>query len=330
MPERELTAPVSLTQPDGRLNTDAVGYAREPLVDTSAIGREGSWGRNKRWEYWNVMTPHHIVSMAVAALDYAAVHEVWVLERESGREWRQTARVIPARDVELPRSFDDAPAVARAENLAVTVTPWVDGRSWRLYAEIPDASFDLTVTRPRPHDFLAVVVPWSMRRFQYTVKAVALPVLGTIVVEGRPHAVPEGVSWATLDHGRGRLPYDTRWNWGAAAGAAAGHVIGLQLGGRATAGTGSTENGVFVDGRLRKISEELVWRYDLGSRSAQWRVSGGGLDATFTPAYVKSAHVNYGIVASASDQLFGTWEGEFDGIRFSGLDGFAEETHRRW
>ena len=36
-------------------------------------------GRNKRWEYWNVMTPQHIVALTVSSLDYAAVHEVWVL-----------------------------------------------------------------------------------------------------------------------------------------------------------------------------------------------------------------------------------------------------------
>ena len=49
MRERELTGRVSLTLPDGRLNRGAVGWARQPVVDTSGIGR--GRGRNKRWEY---------------------------------------------------------------------------------------------------------------------------------------------------------------------------------------------------------------------------------------------------------------------------------------
>ena len=51
--EREITTPVELCRPDGRLNPAAVGWTRHPLHDTSRIGtgRYG-WGRNKRWEYW--------------------------------------------------------------------------------------------------------------------------------------------------------------------------------------------------------------------------------------------------------------------------------------
>src|SRR5690606_20291919 len=99
-PERELTEPVSLTRPNGRLNTDAIGWARHPIVDTSGVGRGG--GRNKRWEYWNVITPTHILALTVSSIDYAAVHEVWVLGRLRPRTWGPNATVLPARGVQLP------------------------------------------------------------------------------------------------------------------------------------------------------------------------------------------------------------------------------------
>src|SRR5690606_2752166 len=91
--ERELTAEVSLTLADGRLNPDAVGWAREPLVDTRGIAR--GRGRNKRWEYWNVTTPSHIVGLTVSSIDYAAVHEVWVFDRATQRSWHRSATVLP-------------------------------------------------------------------------------------------------------------------------------------------------------------------------------------------------------------------------------------------
>ena len=176
-------------------------------------------------------------------------------------------------------------------------------------------------------------MPWSTTRFQYTVKDVALPARGWVEVDGVRHAVPDG-SWAVLDHGRGRWPYDVHWNWGAGSGVSDGRVIGLQVGGRWTDGTGSTENGVFVDGRLHKISTPLRWDYDLARPSAVWRVSGGGLDATLTPFHTKRGATNLGVLSSRSDQCFGTWAGTFatpDGtVRFSGIEGWAEDVHNRW
>ena len=85
--EREITAPVSLTTPDGRLNPAAVGWTRTPLLRTDGIGRgRYAWGRNKRWEYWAVTTPSHIVAFTVADIDYAALHELWVFDRATGTE----------------------------------------------------------------------------------------------------------------------------------------------------------------------------------------------------------------------------------------------------
>lgn len=82
--EREITAHVSLTTSDGTLNRDALGWSRTPVHDTSGIPGRGHWGRNKRWEYWNVMTPSHIIALTISNVDYMALHEVWVLDRATG------------------------------------------------------------------------------------------------------------------------------------------------------------------------------------------------------------------------------------------------------
>ena len=44
MPRPELTERGPLTRPDGRLDRRAVGWARQPLVGTDAIGRRGAGG----------------------------------------------------------------------------------------------------------------------------------------------------------------------------------------------------------------------------------------------------------------------------------------------
>lgn len=335
MAERELTETVSLTSGDGRvLNRDAVGWARSPLVDASRLTRR-AWGRNKRWEYWNVTTPTHILALTISSLDYAAVHEVWVFDRVSQRTWGGSETAIPGGGAVLPPNLGWGPAQARAGSLRIDIEPSDLGRRTRLRASAGGAmSFDVTVARPDRHDCLAVVVPWSSRRFQYTVKDVALPAEGVLRIDGVEHEVPAGQSWAVLDHGRGRWPYDVRWNWGAGSGISDGRVIGVQLGGRWTDGTGSTENGILVDGHLHKISTNLRWDYDLGDPMQTWRVGGGGLDASFEPFYDKQSATNLGIVAGRTHQCFGHWSGRYaaDGVdvEFAGILGWAEDVHNRW
>ena len=60
-----------------------------------------------------------------------------------------------------------------------------------------------------------------------------------------------------LDVGRGRWPPEITWNWGGGAGRAGDHVVGLQIGAKWTEGSGFTENGLIVDGRLTKLGREL-------------------------------------------------------------------------
>ncbi|WP_029144771.1 DUF2804 domain-containing protein [Microbacterium luticocti] len=342
MTARELTDPVSLVTPDGRPNPDAVGWARHPLVDTSGIGRRPRrrWGRTKRWEYWNVLTPTHILALTVSSIDYAAVHEVWVFERATRRERHANATVLPARGVQLPPRLDAGRARARAKGLEIDIEPIgalqdAAARRVRLRAAIAGAAFDVTVTRPAGHECLAVVVPFGPTRFQYTVKDVALPAAGTLTLDGVTCEVPAGSSWAVLDHGRGWWPYDVRWNWGAGSGVCDGRTIGVQVGGRWTDGTGQTENGLVVDGRLHKIHDDLRWEYDRTDWLRPWRVSGGGLEASFTPFYDKRSATNLGVISSRTDQCFGTWAGTWrtaDGeqIAFEGIEGWAEDVHNRW
>ena len=339
-PSGELTSPVSLTGDDGTLNVKAIGWSRHPLIDTSAIGRptrEGSpvtsWGRNKRWEYWNITSPTHILALTVSSLDYAAVHEVWVFDRATEQSWGASPTVVPARDVELPASLGTGPARARAKGVQIDIDPRANGGA-RLRAAIPGVSFDVVVERPLGHECLAVVVPWSRTRFQYTVKDVALPAAGTVTIDGVTTSLPAEESWAVLDHGRGRWPYDVRWNWGAGSGVSNGRVIGVQLGGRWTDGTGATENGLVVDGRLHKISAELSWEYDLADWRSPWRVTGDGLTASFVPFFDKRSASSLGIVASRTDQCFGHWSGVLatpaGRIEFDDILGWAEDVHNRW
>ncbi|MCX7521812.1 DUF2804 domain-containing protein [Microbacterium sp. STN6] len=331
--EREITERVPLCGADGRLNPAAVGWSRHPLIDTSAIGRgRAAWGRNKRWEYWAVTTPTHLLSLTVSSLDYAAVHGVMVHDRRTGETIERGAVAPLGSSATLPASLADGPARARTRSLSIDIEETEAGT--RLRAQSEGVSLDVVAARPAGHEALAVVVPWSPRRFQYTVKDVARPATGHVRVGDTEYDVPRGESWAVLDHGRGRWPYRVRWNWGAASGVSDGAVIGLQLGGRWTDGTGSTENAVLVDGRLHKISEQLDWRYDERDWLAPWRILGESLDLRFEPFWDHVSATELVVFGSHGHQCFGHYSGwvatAAGRVDVDGLLGWAEDVRNRW
>lgn len=334
--EREITEPVSLTGANGELNPASLGWTRTPLHDTSGIPGHGHWGRNKRWEYWGVMTPTHIIALTVSCIDYLSLHSVWVFDRATGEEIDMTVLSPGGRSATLPASLGDGPARARTRKLTIDIDDVEIGT--RLRGTGPRVSFDITAARPAGHESMGVVVPWrrgdSIRRFQYTVKDVARPAHGTLSIDETTFVVPEG-SWAVLDHGRGRWPYQVWWNWAAGSGEVDGRVIGLQLGSKWTDGSGATENAVVVDGHLSKISEELVWDYDPDDWMRPWRIHGERADLTFTPFYNKHSRTNVLVISTRTDQLFGTWTGwvrDDAGIRVKvdGIEGWAEDVLNRW
>ncbi|MCU1370851.1 MAG: hypothetical protein JWO77_2045 [Ilumatobacteraceae bacterium] len=239
------------------------------------------------------------------------------------------------------------------------------------------SSLNARIDLPPGHQSLNVVIPWSDRQFQYTSKHQARPAHGTLEVgdhvvhfgasassasgdaeveseieaaagdgsggvpprtDGPPVTERVDEAWGVLDVGRGRWPYETQWNWGSGAGRSAeGAVIGIQIGGRWTEGTGFTENGIIVDGVLTKIGDELIWEYDGDAPMQPWHVRhpDGSLDLVLAPVHDKHTQVRAVVLGTEVHQVFGTWSGHVTadaGIvhHLDGIRGFAEESRSRW
>lgn len=336
--ERELAEPVALCTPDGRLNPDAVGWSRRPVHDCAL---PGSWGRRKRWDFWGVTGPGHVLNLVYAHADYVGIADVWFCDLATGDSFAKSVPVPLGRGVELPDRVGGADMRFARGGLALSLVEEAGGT--RLRVDVADFSADVLVQRPDGHESLSVVIPWGERRFQFTNKDVARPAEGSVRWRGTTYGfTADGTSWGCLDFGRGKWPYRTTWNWGAGAGMVDGPdgsvAVGVQLGGKWTDGTGMTENALCVDGRLSKLSEELVWTYDTGDWLRPWTIRtprSDRLDLTFTPVHDKRTRLQAGVAAQAVDQCFGTYSGTIvpdDGRRLpvDGVFGWAEEATWRW
>lgn len=337
--EAEITSPISVTSVDGRtLVSGAYGWSRQPY---QSVELSGPWGRRKRWDYWSIQAGDLIVSGVVADIDYLGTSDIWWTDLEAGDHGGRAVFRIGGRGFELPARFGQCPVRVTGKKYRCSLDYDADG-SLHLHVVWVESTGEqgelrAEITMPERDESLNVVIPWSDSVFQYTSKHQARPVVGAMTVGDRQWTFGRE-AWGILDIGRGRWPYATRWNWGGGFGfSEGGKRIGVQVGGKWTAGTGYTENGIFIDGRLSKIGRELIWTYDWDNPMRPWSVRDpeGQIDLVLTPRFDKHSRLNLGLLRRETHQVFGRWTGlvvDDAGNRHElrAIQGFAEECRARW
>ena len=338
--EREVTAPVDLCDDRGRLNPGARGWSRVPLLRANL---RGAHFRKKRWDYWCVMAKDVIVSLVYADIDYAGLSSIWILDRSDLATADAGVLVPLGSGFSLPEQVCTGSVSVSRKGFELGIDESDDAtrlRASALDSELGPVDIDVTVAKPKGVESLNVVIPWSERRFQFTSKQNSRPATGTVRAGDRRWEIGAAEpATGVQDLGRGIWPYSNRWNWAAACGRATdGRLIGLQLGGKWTEGTGFTENALCVDGRLTKIHEELEWTYAWDEPMRPWRVRTTGsdqIDVTLTPFFDRYDSTDLKLLKMEVHQCFGTWSGRIrgeDGVvaEIDGIDGFAEEARNRW
>jgi len=333
--EPEIVQPADLCDERGRLNLDAVGWSRTPLVRANL---RGHWPRKKRWNFWNWISPRFVFSVTLADIDYAAFCQMWFADFDTRRTATATAlarpgsfpmpehveRTIGFRGRSMEYANTNEPARLKVDFAATAA----DGT--RVVA-------DFAVQQPPGHESLNIVVPWTATRFQLNSKHNTLPCAGSVHVGTERYEMEPATCHAVQDFGRGVWPYRSFWNWGVGTGVQDGVRIGVNVGGRWTTGTGVNENGVLVDGRLYKIMEDVRWDYDRRDWMRPWHVRDERsrmIDLTLEPILAHQPRISLGLLRSGGVCCFGRWHGtiRIDGQawRITDLIGWAEEFSHRW
>ena len=302
----------------------------------------GSSGRNKRWDYWAILAGDVVASTVYADVDHLGLADVWWADLDTGATGGHSIFTLGGDDFALPDRPGTSPLRVNRDGLDLAI---VDGDGGtRLTASWTEADgrpgeLDVFVAQPAGHESLNVVIPWSDELFNYTSKHQARPATGSLAVGDHRWDIGGGGNdaWGVLDVGRGRWPSEITWNWGGGAGHSGRHVVGLQFGAKWTEGSGYTENGIIVDGRLSKLGNELDWHYDWDEPMKPWRVvdPGGQLDVTLVPRHDKHTRLPGRDKGSETHQVFGLWSGRLrtdDGLELelADLQGFAEEARQEW
>src|SRR2546423_1463282 len=98
--ERELTAPVDLCGPDGRLNREAIGWSRQPL---HRCNLPDSLARKKKWNYWAVTSEDLLFSATIADVDRLQLGGAYIFHRPT--RWHIEKTVLqPPGTIAMPET----------------------------------------------------------------------------------------------------------------------------------------------------------------------------------------------------------------------------------
>ncbi len=332
--EPELTGKVRLCTEKGTLNPEAVGWSRQPLHSCNLRGR---FPRKKRWNYWCITTEEFLFSVTLSDIDYIGLAFVYFLDFKTGYFHEMTVPRLLARGCRLPDTVDGNMEFLDSKlNLSFIHTPTgvtIRVSSPNFGGKILKAELD--VRHPQGHETLNVVIPWSQRQFQFTSKQNTLPTTGSIQLGDKVYNAQGG--FACLDLGRGIWPYSSFWNWAGASGISNGHTIGLNFGAGWTDGTGMNENGICIDGRLTKISEDVQFIYDSSDFMQPWtlKTESSLADIVFVPFFHRTAKTDAKVLRSEVHQMIGRFSGtvtdaDQQKYTFKDIIGWAEEHFARW
>lgn len=335
--EREILAPLSLCDSKGNLNPAAIGFSRKPLIDSNLSGH---FMRKKKWNSWCIYGEDILFSASIRHMDYAAVCNVYFLDYETQRFFEKTLTIPLGQRVHMPSQVLET---IKFSNNEMSIQLLHMQRETHMTVTIPDFDgdflhADLHIEHPEEDDSLNVVIPWNRQLFQHTAKHHTLPTQGFVKIGDKRYSFYPEDSYAVLDYGRGVWPRTASWNWAMASQRVGRQRIGLNFGGKWTDGTGMTENAVFVDGRLSKISEDVLFKNDPSDFMKPWRIRSkftNDVDLTFTPFFKREAKTNARLVTSSVTQLVGYYSGGVllnDGSRLSitQLLGSIEDHNAKW
>ena len=335
--EKELFEPVDLCTSKGELNKASIGWARQPIFNCNLSGR---WLRKKRWNYWYTTGDDCLFSATISNLDYAGMVFVYFLDFKTKKFIEKTLTIPFGKGCKIP---DNVGQTVEYHGKEMDISMSCRGESTRIVVKCADfgglpLAADILVDPPAGNETLNVVIPWNDKTFQFTSKQAALPTSGTLRVGDFKYVFSPDSVFSGLDFGRGIWPRNISWNWGTASGLVNGRRIGLNLGAKWTDGTGMTENALYVDGKLTKLSEDVIYEYDLKNIMEPWKIKSAAsdsVDLVFFPMYERVADTNLVLVKSDMHQMIGHFSGYIktaDGekIEFEHLNGCAEEHNTLW
>ena len=349
MEQKLLDNNVPLLNDDGTLRN--IGYSKKFVVDFNRDAVK-KVNRLKEWDYYYISDNRFGLCLTISNLAYAGVISVSVIDFLEKTHYNKTSLklfpkkgevVMPTTSLEGTTMFKTKDAEFKFE--VVNGKRILTGYYKNFYAENGrnrDLEFEIELTN-EPEESMVKATPFKKKHhFYYNQKINGMTASGRFTFDGKTYVFDDDYTLATLDWGRGVLPYKSLWYWASMQSRVEdGRVIGFNLGKAFGNNSHATENMIFFDGKAHKVGKVFinVAKGDSKKRDymGAWTFysDDGKVELVFEPVLDRYAPFNALAIAFIPHQVFGRYTGKLileggEEIVIENIYGFAERVVNRW
>ncbi len=335
----------------------------ENLHKNGTVNGEG-WSRKAIWRYKRNYIKYHSIfikewdyyasyisdlklwiCMTISDLGYAGLYSISVIDLNVNR-YNQIEEIIPLPlgKINLPEnSLDDHLINFEGKKLKITYEKKSNKRIIKARSEnliLPNGkkgiNIILEMNQNEKGESINIQTTWNHNRqlFYLNEKINGLESKGKLVIE-KEEIKFKGPTFTVLDWGRGVWAYKGTWYWSSATGIVNNVKYGFNLGYGFSDRSPATENCIFYNEIIHKV-DQIIFNIP-NNIYHKWIIQSndGKVNLFFYPKVNRMSRMNFIIIKSVQDQVFGVFEGVLkldDGkeIFVKDLYGFAEKVYNRW
>jgi len=269
--------------------------------------------RLKSWQYMTAATDELFLAFVVGTAGFASNGFVYAAELGSGSVHKRFAITPLQMGTRVAPSSATGSHSFRARGLGVAIENLDGGRRFAAHVDAKtegggQLTADLAFASKPADEHLALCVPLPGGRWNYTHKFAAFSVTGSVVIDGKTFAFPEGKGFGTMDFTKMYALRHAVWKWVALCGRTKhGQVIGLNLV-DPTPDAPVSENAVWIDGKREAITGvELASQTDEGP--SPWRVRAETVDLSMKAVAHVSQRLDLPLVRHRLRHVIGSFSG---------------------
>ena len=343
--QKELVVRENLLDPEGKLQN--IGFSKKMHVNYNreAIKRKC---RIKEWDYYYIGDNRFGLCLTISGLAYANVISASVIDFVEIKDYNKTSMLFfpkaEQRDF-FPRNSLSGLTYLKTKDAEFSFDVKEDGRYLSgiykdFYAKGEDLEFAVKLTN-EPAQSMVKSTPFKRsHHFYYNQKINCMEASGFFTFKGSKYKFLPKKAMATLDWGRGVLPYNSMWYWASMQGRLQdGSIIGFNLGRELGDNSHASENMIFYNGKAHKLGDVKIYvrHINKGPFMGDWSFFSvdGRLELVFEPIIDRHPPFNIIFLKFVPHQVFGTFKGSLtldNGtvIKIENMLGFAEKVVNRW
>ncbi len=339
MLQKEITSPQSLLDNEGHLAVR--GWSREPILTYDRSEIKKALLRSREWDHYVIQNSQYALSLYIADYGYFGFASAALLDfRGEYRRYIKTKwKLLTLGQLGLPGSTLAGDTNFDTKKLGMKFSRSSNNRYLKSeFMNFYDGKvLTVSIALDNPDDNMVSAVasfPGSPDHFAYCQKVIGMPAGGFVKFGGEEFTFEPSNSHAFLSWGRGVLPSENRWYWCAAQGDVRGKALGFNFGGGLGDNSEGSENAVFYDGKLYKLSGLSVQKPRQEGQAWKFFTKDRRIQLQFAPEQECGESKHFLHVTHEQKLQFGTYTGRMvldggDELRISGMNGFCHWTHNK-